>query len=73
MNQTESTTYDHKGNVIESSITTSSLPASSVEIATDGKGNPKPTVKVYHGDPQEAKQMAYKLYAEIVEALHASV
>ena len=44
-----------------------------VEIATDSKGNPKPTVKVYHDAPTEAKRLACELYAEIVEALQADV
>ncbi len=73
MNTTESITYDHEGNVIERSITTAPLPASSVEIATDSKGDPKPTVKVYHEDPAEAKRLACELYSEIVEAVQAGV
>lgn len=73
MNQTESITYDHEGNVIERAVTQTPMPASSVEIATDSKGNPKPTVKVYHDDPQEAKRLACRLYAEIIEALQAAV
>ena len=73
MNTTESTTYDHEGNVIEHAITNTPAPASSVEIATDSKGNPKPTVKVYHDDPIEAKALACQLYAEILEALQAEV
>lgn len=69
MNQTESVTYDHEGHVIERAVTTAPLPASSVEIATDSKGNPKPTVKVYHNDPAEAKRLACELYAETVVTL----
>ena len=71
MNTTESVTYDHQGNIIERAITTTPAPASSVEIATDSKGNPKPTVKVYHDDPAEAKRLACMLYAEIIESLQA--
>ena len=54
-------------------VTTTPAPASSVEISTDSKGNPKPTVKVYHDDPTEAKRLACALYAEILEALQAEV
>lgn len=72
MNQTESITYDHEGNVIERAVTQTPMPASSVEIATDSKGNPKPTVKVYHDDPAEAKRVACALYAEIVETLQVN-
>ncbi|MCZ6873089.1 MAG: hypothetical protein O7G88_06110 [bacterium] len=73
MNQTEQITYDHFGNIIQHAITTAPAAASSVEIATDSKGNPKPTVKVYHDDPAEAKRLACELYAEILEALQASI
>ncbi len=73
MNQTEQTTYDHEGNVIERAVTQAPAAASSVEIATDSKGNPKPTVKVYHEDPVEAKALACQLYAEILETLQVSV
>ncbi len=73
MNQTESTTYDHEGNVIERAVTNAPAPASSVEIATDSKGNAKPTVKVYHEDPTEAKALACELYAEILQTLQAVV
>jgi hypothetical protein len=52
-------------------VTTTPAPAASVEIATDSKGNPKPTVKVYHDDPAEAKRLACQLYAEILDALKA--
>ncbi len=54
-------------------MTTAPAAPSSVEIATDSKGNPKPTVKVYHEDAAEAKRLAVELYAEILEALHAGV
>lgn len=73
MNQTESVTYDHQGNVIERAVTQTPMPASSVEIATDSKGNAKPTVKVYHDDPAEAKRLACELYAEIIETPQAGV
>jgi hypothetical protein len=72
MNQTESITYDHQGNIIELAVTQTPMPASSVEIATDSKGNPKPTVKVYHDDPAEAKRMACELYAEVIDRLKMS-
>jgi hypothetical protein len=54
-------------------VTNTSAPASSVEIATDAKGNPKPTVKVYHDDPAEAKRLACELYSDILQALQAGV
>ncbi len=73
MNQTEQITYDHEGNVIERAVTKAPAAASSVEIATDSKGNPKPTVKVYHTDPAETKRRACELYSEILEALQAVV
>ena len=73
MNQTEQITYDHEGNVIERAITTAPAAASSVEIATDSKGNRKPTVKVYHEDAAEAKRLACELYTEILETLQASI
>ena len=73
MNITEQITYDHEGNVIERAVTKAPSAASSVEIATDSKGNPKPTVKVYHEDAAEAKRLACELYAEILEALQAGV
>ncbi len=73
MNTTEQTTYDHEGNVIERAVTNSPPPASSVEIATDSKGNAKPTVKVYHEDPAEAKRLACEMYAEILETLASGV
>ena len=73
MNQTESITYDHQGNVIERAVTQTPMPASSVEIATDSKGNPKPTVKVYHDDPDEAAAEAVRIYQEILDVLKAEV
>jgi hypothetical protein len=73
MNTTESITYDHAGNIIEQSVTTTPQLASSVEIATDRKGHPKPSVMVYHDDPQEAKRLACKLYREIIETLQVVV
>lgn len=69
MHLSETTTYDHFGTVIERAVTTTPLPASSVEIATDSKGNPKPTVKVYHEDPEEASRQAHQLYTKLVERL----
>ncbi len=73
MNITEQTTYDHEGNVIEHAVTQAPATASSVEIATDSKGNAKPTVKVYHEDAAEAKRLACELYTEILETLQAGV
>lgn len=50
-------------------VTTSPPAESSVEITTDSKGVPKPTVKVYHTDPAEALRQALELYAQARIAL----
>ncbi len=42
---------------------------SSVEIATDAKGLPKPTVKVYNVDPAQAADEAISLYFQIQEEI----
>jgi hypothetical protein len=44
-----------------------------VEIATDSKGNPEPTVKVYHDDPDEAAAEAVWIYQEILDVLKAEI
>lgn len=72
MQTTETVTYDQGGNVTQRSVTTAPLPASSVEIATDSKGNPKPTVKVYNSDPDEAPREACRIYQDVLEALSVS-
>jgi len=46
-------------------VETQPAPYSSVEITTDSKGIPKPTIKVYHADPDEAARTALRLYNEI--------
>jgi len=69
MQTTNSIIYDREGNVAEHSTITAPSPASSVEIATDSKGVPKPTVKVYHEDPDEAARTALRLYRQLSEAL----
>jgi len=46
-------------------VETQPVPYSSVEITTDSKGTPKPTVKVYHADADEAARTALRLYNEI--------
>lgn len=72
MQTTETVTYDHEGNVIERAVTQTPAPTSSVEIATDSKGNPKPTVKVYHSDPDEAAAEACRIYQEVLDVLQVS-
>jgi len=42
---------------------------SSVEIATDAKGMPKPTVKVYNVDPAQAAGEAIELYFQLQEEI----
>lgn len=69
MYEIQTITYDQAGNIIERSVCTKPKPAASVEIATDGNGNPKPLIKVYDEDPQEAKRLACKLYRQIMKEL----
>ncbi len=67
---TEIQVFDHTNTVVERTVRVEPAPASSVEIATDSKGQPKPTVKVYHEDPQQAFAVALELYRACLTRLH---
>jgi hypothetical protein len=69
MQISETVTYVREGNATECSVTTAPAPSLSVEIATDSKGQVKPTVKIYHEDPQAAAIEAVRLYKQVLEAL----
>ena len=69
---TEVQVFDHTNQVVERTIRVEPAPASSVEIATDAKGQPKPTVKVYDEDPQQALAVALELYRACLTQLHES-
>lgn len=72
MRETQTTTVDAQGTVTAASTTVTPSPESSVEIATDAKGQPKLTVKVYHADPAAALATAVQLYREGRGALEGS-
>jgi len=57
------------GRIVGMEVVTTQPAESSVEIATDAKGVPKPTVKVYHTDPTEALRQALDLYCQARKAL----
>ena len=59
---TEVQVFDQTHTVVERTVRVEPAPASSVEIATDAKGQPKPTVKVYHENPRAALTLALALY-----------
>ncbi len=67
---TEVQVFDHTNTVVERTVRVEPAPASSVEIATDAKGQPKPTVKVYDEDPQQALAVALALYHACLTQLH---
>ena len=67
---TEVQVFDHTNTVVERTVSVEPAPASSVEITTDGKGQPKPTIKVYDEDPHEALAVALTLYRECMTRLH---
>lgn len=72
--QTTTTTYgpdsvEKVGAIIGMEILTAPPQESSVEITTDAKGMAKPTVKVYHTDPEEALRQALALYRQARQAL----
>ena len=67
---TEIQVFDQTNQVVERTIRVEPAPASSVEIATDAKGQPKPTVKVYDENPQQALAVALELYRACLTQLH---
>ncbi len=68
---TETHVFDHTNTVIARTVRIEPAPASSVEIATDAKGQPTPTIKVYHEDPQQALTVALELYRACLTQLLA--
>jgi hypothetical protein len=71
--KTERTITDASGQVLQTDVSVSPNPFSSVEIAMDSKGVAKPVVKVYADDPHEAAAMALAMYQDLVQKLHGSV
>ena len=53
----------------EHTVATNDVPLSSVEISTRVKGPPAVTVKVYHQNPNVAREEAVRIYAETTIAL----
>lgn len=51
------------------SVQTQPLQQSSVEISMDSKGTPRPTVKVYDADADQALETALRLYKSAVAQL----
>jgi hypothetical protein len=51
---------------VQHSVQTQPMQQSSVEIAQNSKGTPQVTVKIYDADPDAAKDMALRLYKEIL-------
>ncbi len=68
---TETHVFDHTNTVNARTVRVEPAPASSVEIATDAKGQPKPTVTVYHEDPQQARPGALAFYRACLTQLPA--
>ena len=69
MAETQSTITTPHGGVLQHATTITPDQASSVEIATDSKGTPKLTVKIYHEQPEEAARQALDLYRRLTAAL----
>jgi hypothetical protein len=66
------TEYDSSGDPRVCTVTETLPPFSSCEVTMDSKGVAKPTIKVYHTDPETAMTEAVRLYHEAVRLLSTS-
>ena len=62
--------HDPAGNLIQKETTIGPRQSSSVELTMDSKGNIKPSVKIYHENPEEAHKQAVEIMTSIYTELH---